>query len=85
MAYFEDDFHLAVETDAPLSCVHGDVATDLQTDVIEHGNKAVMDPGTVDIEDGVLCRVRVIEQTHSLRPLSQFIQLLLQMQAITGL
>ena len=84
VTYFEDDLHLAVEANTSLASVHGDIATDLLADVVEGGNEAVMDAGAVDVEDAVLSGVGAVELTHSFRPLTQLIQLLLQTQTVVG-
>ena len=84
MTYFKDDLHVAVEANTSLAGIRGNIATDLLADVVEGGNEAVVDAGAVDVEDVVLGGVGAVEQTHSLRPLSQLIQLLLQTQTIVG-
>ena len=73
-----------MEANTPLSSIHGDVATDLLADVVEGGNEAVVDAGAVDVEDVVLGGVGAVELSHSLRPLAQLIQLLLQTQTIVA-
>ena len=78
LTYLEDDLHLSLEPYAPLRRVHGDVATDLLADVVERRDERVVDAGAVDVEDEVLRRVGAVEQTHTLRPLPQLVQLLLQ-------
>ena len=78
LTYLEDDLHISLEPYAPLRRVHGDVATDLLADVVERRDERVVDAGAVDVEYEVLRRVGPVEQTHTLHPLPQLVQLLLR-------